>query len=57
MGVQTMKYAVIAYPNEEGNKRREAIIEAEDYNQAQLKAWKKFPEHHEIGVFEMEGNR
>lgn len=49
-----MKYAVIAYPDEEGNKRREAIIEATDYNQAKLKAWKKFPAHHEIVVFEME---
>ncbi len=48
------KYNVIAYPDEDGNKRKEAIIEAENYTQAQIKAWKKFPAHHEIGVFEME---
>lgn len=51
------KYNVTAYPDEDGNKRQEAIIEAENYTQAQAKAWRMFPEWHEVGVFEMEGNR
>ena len=51
------KYNIVAYADEDGNKRQEAFIEAEDYTQAQSKAWRLFPEHHEIGVFEMEGNR
>lgn len=51
------KYNVVAYPDEDGNKRQEAVIEAVDYRQAQIKAWKMFPEHHEIGVYEVEGNR
>lgn len=49
------KYNVVAYPDGEGNKRQEAVIEAADYTQAQIKAWKMFPEYHEIGVFEVEG--
>lgn len=48
------KYNVIAYADEEGNKRKEAVVEAENYTQAQIKAWNMFPEWHEIGVFEME---
>ncbi len=51
------KYSVVAYPDDEGNKRQEAIIEAENYTQAQTKAWNKFPEHHEVGVYELEGER
>ena len=51
------KYNIVAYADEDGNKRKEAVIEAEDYTQAQIKAWDKFPEYHEMGVFEMEGNR
>ena len=50
------KYNVVAY-SEEGYKRQEAVIEAENHTQAQIKAWKMFPEYHEIGVFEVEGNR
>lgn len=50
------KYNIVAYA-EEGRKRQEAFIEANDYNQAQIKAWNMFPEYHEVGVFEMEGNR
>ena len=49
------KYKVIAYPGEEGSKRQEAVIEAEDDAQAKIKAWKMFPEWHEVGVYEMEG--
>lgn len=51
------KYNIVAYADEDGNKRKEAIIEAENHTQAQAKAWRLFPEHHEIGVFEMEGER
>ena len=50
------KYEVVAYPDEEGNKRQEAIIEANNQDDAYRKAWRLFPEHHEIGVYEMEGH-
>lgn len=50
------KYNIVAYADEDGNKRQEAFIEAEDYTQAQEKAWRLYPEYHEVGVFEMEGN-
>ena len=50
-----MRYHVVAYPDEEGNKRQEAIIEANNQDDAYRKAWRLFPEHHEIGVFEMKG--
>jgi hypothetical protein len=49
------KYEIVAYPDEEGNKRQEAVIEARDYNDAINKAWKMFPEHHEVGAYEMKG--
>lgn len=49
------KYIVVAYPDDEGNKKRSAIIEAESRDQALLNAWRMFTEWHEIGVYEMEG--
>lgn len=48
------KYNVVAYPDEEGNKRKEAVIEAENDSQAKIKAWRMFPEYHEVGVYEVE---
>lgn len=54
---QMKKYNIVAYADEDGNKRQEAFIEAADYTQAQIRAWKMFPEHNEIGVYEVEGNR
>ena len=49
------KYSVTAYADEDGNKRQSAVIEAEDDAQAKIKAWRMFPEHHEVGVWEMKG--
>lgn len=51
------KYNIVAYADEDGNKRQEAVIEAENHTQAQIKAWNMFPQHHEVGVYEVEGNR
>lgn len=51
------KYNVVAYPDGEGNKRQEAVIEAENDSQAKIKAWKMFPEYHEVGVYEVEEER
>lgn len=51
------KYNVVAYPDEDGYPRKEAVIEAADYTQAQIKAWRMFPEYHEVGVYEVEGER
>ena len=47
------KYDVIAYADEDGNPRREGVVEAENHAEAERKAWHMFPEHHEIGVFEI----
>lgn len=49
------KYEIVAYPDEEGNRRQEAEIEANNYQDAFNKAWRMFPEHHEIGVYEKKG--
>ena len=48
------KYTVIAYPDEDGYPRRCATIEAENHEQAKIKAWRMFPEYHQVGVFEQE---
>ena len=51
----TMKqYHVIAYADEDGYPRKEATIEARNKDEAQNKAWRMFPEYHEVGVFEKE---
>lgn len=47
-----MKFDVVAYPDEDGNTRKEATIEAANLDEAYDKAWRMFPEHHEIGVYE-----
>jgi hypothetical protein len=49
------RYEIVAYPDEEGNKRQEAIIEANNRDEAYRKAWRMFPEHHEVGVYEVGG--
>ena len=46
------KYHVIAYADEDGYPRKEATIEARDKEEAHYKAWRMFPEYHEVGVFE-----
>lgn len=46
------KYHVIAYADEDGYPRKEAIIEARNKDEAWNKAWRMFPEYHEVGVFE-----
>lgn len=48
------RYEIVAYPDEEGNKRQETIIRADNYEKALDKAWRTFPEHHEVGVYEIE---
>jgi hypothetical protein len=46
-----MNYTVIAYA-ESGLPRKEATIIARDKDEAWSKAWRMFPEYHEVGVFE-----
>ena len=46
------KYHVIAYADEDGYPRKEAVIEAKNKEEAWDKAWRLFPEYHEIGVYE-----
>ena len=48
-----MKFTVIAYA-ENGLPRKEATITASGKVQAWQKAWKMFPEYHEIIVFKEE---
>ena len=47
------KYEIIGYPDEEGNTKKSAIIEARSYDEAIDKAWRMFPEHHEVNAFEI----
>lgn len=51
------KYRVIAYPDEDGypTQRQETTIEAENHEQAEKIAFRLFPEYHEVGAFELEG--
>ena len=56
MDANMKKYDVIAYADEEGNKRQEAVVEAANRMEAESKAWRMFPAHHEIGVYEREEN-
>jgi hypothetical protein len=51
-GFSLAKYHVIAYADEDGYPRREATIEARNKDEAWDKAWRMFPEYHEVGVFE-----
>lgn len=51
-GFTLAKYHVVAYADEDGYPRREATIEARNKDEAQSKAWRMFPEYHQVGVFE-----
>ena len=51
------KYDVIAYADDEGNKRQTGVVYAQSHEEAEKKAWHMFPEHHEVGVFECEGDK
>ena len=51
-----MKYTVIAYA-EDRLPRKETTITACNRDEAWSKAWKMFPEYHEVGVFEEEDKR
>ena len=46
-----MKYTVIAY-TEGGLPRKETTITARNKDEAWAKAWRLFPEYHEVGVLE-----
>lgn len=46
-----MKFTVIAYA-EDGFPRKEMTITARDKDEAWSKAWRMFPEYHEVGVYE-----
>ena len=50
------KYDIIAYA-EEGLPRKETIITAKDHDEAMNKAWRLFPEYHEVGAYEIEEAR
>lgn len=45
------KWKIVAYPEwDNGLTKQEKVIEAASREEAELKAWKTFPEYHEIGV-------
>lgn len=50
------KYTIVAYPEcDEGYlPRQEKIIYAKDWDDAISKAWREFPEYHQVGAFEIE---
>lgn len=50
------KYVIVAYPeSDEGYlPRQEKTIYAKDHDEAQAKAWREFPEYHQVGAFEVE---
>ena len=48
-----MKFTVVAYA-ENGLPRKEVTIAARNKDEAWAKAWRMFPEYHEVGVFEEE---
>jgi hypothetical protein len=49
-----MKWEVIAYADPEmGLTKRRDFVWADTREEAERKAWKLFPEYHEIGVFEV----
>lgn len=51
-----MKYTVVAYA-EDGLSRKEVTITARDKEEAWSKAWRMFPEYHEVGVWEANCNK
>ena len=50
------KWTIVAYPNEEdySARRKSKVIEAKDYDEAIDKAWREFPEYHEVGAYKNE---
>ena len=46
------KWLIVAYADAEyGLKRQEKMIEAKDYQDALEKAWREYPEYHELAVY------
>ena len=51
------KFVIVAYPECEGNyylPRKEKIITARDREAALDRAWREFPEYHEVNAFEVD---
>lgn len=51
------RFTVKAYGEEYGLPTKTAIIEAENREEAIEKAWDKFPEYEDVGVWEMEAEK
>ena len=50
-------YTIIAYAEVDGYyslPRKEKTIQARNYDEAIARAWREFPEYHEVGAFEEE---
>ncbi len=50
------KWIIVAYTVVDGNHhlpRQEAEIYAETHAEAESKAWRMFPEYHEVGAYEV----
>jgi hypothetical protein len=50
------KWTIVAYAEVDGNyylPRQEAEVYAKDWDGAIAKAWRMFPEYHEVGAFEV----
>ena len=51
------KYCIVAYAEVDGSyylPRQEKIITARNHAEAESKAWREFPEYHEVGAFEVD---
>ena len=48
------KYTIVAYADPEyGLKKQETVVMVENHDAAMNKAWRMFPEYHEVGVYEI----
>jgi len=50
------KWQIVAYAeSDEGYSRKEVTVYARDHEEALYKGFRMFPEYHEVGAFEIEG--
>lgn len=55
--IKLAKWRIVARPDEEdyhyGLRPKEKIIEAKDWDEAIDKAYREFPEYHQVGAYEV----
>jgi hypothetical protein len=50
------KWIIVAHPESDENylPRKEEVVYADNFDEAISKAWRAFPEYHEVSAFAME---